>query len=78
MVYIFIAGCAMEKFIVFGLILLLFVITIALFASLYEIMENELGSQRMIFMSTTFLGFVVGLYIMCDEGHYISNVVSLY
>jgi hypothetical protein len=29
-------------------------------------------------MSTTFLGFVVGLYIMCDEGHYISNVVSLY
>jgi hypothetical protein len=74
----FISGCAMEKLVVFGFILLLLVITIALFASLYEIKENELTSQRMFFMSTTFLGFVATLYTGCEEGHYISNVVRFY
>jgi hypothetical protein len=78
MVYISIAGGAMEKIVVFGFVIILFVITIALFATLYEIKENELTSHKMFFMCSTFVGFTAALYIMCDEGHYISNVVRLY
>jgi hypothetical protein len=78
MVRISIAGGAMAKITVLALIIVLFVITMALFATLYEIKENELTSHKMFFMSSTFLGFTAALYIMCDEGHYISNVVRLY
>jgi hypothetical protein len=68
----------MEKIFVFYLILLLLVITVTLFTSLYEINENELTSYRMSSMGVTFLVSVAVLYNICDDAHYISYVVRLY
>jgi hypothetical protein len=76
--YICFAGFTLEKIFVFYLVVILFVITITLFAFLYEIRRNEFTSYRIIIMGSTLLFFVVALYNVCDEGHYISNVVRFY
>lgn len=68
----------MEKIFVFYLVVILFVITVSLFAFLYEISENDLTSSRIFMMGIVVLFFVAALYNMCDEGQYISNVVRVY
>jgi hypothetical protein len=76
--YIFVAGYMLGKVLTFYLILLLFCITITLFATLHEIKDNEFTSYRMVTMSAVCLAYILTLFKICDDAHYISNVVSLY
>jgi hypothetical protein len=75
--YICFAGWALEKTIVFYLVVIPFVITISLFAFLYEISENEFTSYRIFVMGSALIFFAAALYNICDEGHYISKIVRL-
>jgi hypothetical protein len=68
----------MGKVLTFYLILLLFCITITLFAALYEVKDDEYTSYRMVTMSAVCLACILALYRICDDSHYISNVVRLY
>jgi hypothetical protein len=76
--YIFIAGYMMGKVLTFYLILLLFYISVTLFACLREVEDFEFTSYRMVVMSAVCLGCILALFRICDEAHYISNVVRLY
>jgi hypothetical protein len=68
----------MGKVLTFYLILLLFSIAITLFASLYEIKDSEFTSYRMVTMSAVCLACTLALFRICNDAHYISNVVRLY
>jgi hypothetical protein len=76
--YIFIAGYMMGKVLTFYLTLLLFCITITLFACLRELEDHEFTSYRMVAMGAVCLACILALFRICDEAHYVSNVVRLY
>jgi hypothetical protein len=67
----------MGKVLVFYLILLLFCIAMTLFASLLEIKDGEFTSYRMVSMSAVCLACILALFRICDDAHYISEVVRL-
>jgi len=68
----------MGKVLTFYLILLLFYIAITLFASLHEIKDSEFTSYRLVTMSALCSACILALFRICDDVHYISNVVRLY
>jgi len=68
----------MGKVLTFYLTLLLFSITITLFATLHEIKDSEFDSDRMFLMSAVCLACTLALFRTCNDAHYISNIVRLY
>jgi len=76
--YIFVAGYMMGKVLTFYLTLFLFCIAITLFASFHEIKDAEFTSYRLVTMSAICLACIVALFRICDDAHYISNIVRLY
>ena len=75
--YTFVAGYMMGKVLSFYLILLLFCIAVTLFASLHEMKDDEFTSYRMVTMSVVCSACILALFRICDDAHYISNVVRL-
>jgi hypothetical protein len=67
----------MGKVFGFYFILLLFTITFTSFAALSDVNENEFDSYRTTTMAVTCLVCIVALYNICNDAHFISNVVSL-